>query len=80
MRVAIKELSGILLVQRHRAAGWTKAEGAGAARRDWAAGLNITTAAGPEITQGGDEWIMDMQKGKWDKFSFADGFQHPQAK
>lgn len=49
--------------------GW-EAEGARAAKRDWAAGPYITAATGPGITHGRrDVDYMDIQKGKWTKFN-----------
>lgn len=64
MRVAIKELSGILLVQRHSAAGWPKAggtelqnQGADSSSGNRATELHsiLTAAGGPDIT--GGAWV-----------------------
>lgn len=76
MCVAIKELSRILLVGRHRAMGWTRQQALGGRLRE--PGLRIGTGQQACIslllqaqhhTQGGDTWIMDIQKGKWTKFN-----------
>lgn len=87
MHVAIKELSGILLVWRHRAAGWTKEDGAeqggwgsqGLWGGNKAAYVHITTASGTEITCREISGLWTYEKENRAKFNFAVCFQYSKA-
>lgn len=81
MHVAIKELSEMLLVQRHSAAGWTKASGAelgtqGVDNRSGnQAAEELHGCCGPGLTsQAGLGYTAGITKGNWTRFQFAVGF------